>query len=64
MSRVLSPRAAAVANYIRNSRGHRFGDVSPEQVAQIRRDRDAVRQQAASSPPETTGSARPQPGKR
>ena len=57
-------QVAAVATYIRNSWGNHFGDVSPEQVAQIRHDLDAVRQQTTSSPPETTGSARPQPGKR
>jgi hypothetical protein len=57
-------QVAAVANYVRNSWGNRFGDVSPEQVVQIRRDLDAVRQQAASSPPEATGRARPQSGKR
>jgi len=57
-------QAAAVANGIRHSRGNRFGDVGPEPVAGTRRDPDAVRHQAASSPPDTTGSARPQPGMR
>jgi mono/diheme cytochrome c family protein len=55
---------AAVATYVRNSWGNHFGAIRPDQVAQIRHELDAFRPQAASSSPETTGSAHPLPGAR
>jgi mono/diheme cytochrome c family protein len=44
---------AAVASYIRNSWGNRFGVIKPEQVTQVRHELGALRQRG--SPPQNTG---------
>jgi mono/diheme cytochrome c family protein len=42
---------AAVASYIRNSWGNRFGNVEPQQVAQLRRKFEAMNVTALGPPP-------------
>jgi mono/diheme cytochrome c family protein len=49
---------AAVASYIRNSWGNRFGDLRPEEVAQVRSKLGAAASQAANPSQQTTGSGR------
>ena len=49
---------AAVASYVRNSWGNHFGEVKPEEVAQVRQMVDAFKRQVANAPPQTGGGAR------
>jgi mono/diheme cytochrome c family protein len=49
---------AAVASYVRNSWGNHFGDVKPEEVAQVRQMVDAFKRRVATQSPQTPGGAR------
>jgi mono/diheme cytochrome c family protein len=44
---------AAVASYVRNSWGNHFGDVKPEEVAQVRRMVDTFKRQVATQSSQT-----------
>lgn len=49
---------AAVASYVRNSWGNHFGDVKPDEVAQVRQMVDAFKRQVANPSSQTSGSTR------
>ena len=49
---------AAVASYVRNSWGNHFGEVKPEEVAQVRQMVDAFKRQVATQSSQTPGGVR------
>jgi mono/diheme cytochrome c family protein len=50
---------AAVASYIRTSWGNNYGDVKPQEVAQIRKKLESMNQAAVGPPPPSSGTANP-----
>ena len=48
---------AAVASYIRTSWGNKYGEVKPQEVAQIRKKLESMNQTAAGPPPPSSGTA-------
>jgi mono/diheme cytochrome c family protein len=48
---------AAVASYIRTSWGNKYGEVKPEEIAQMRKKFESMNQTAMGPPPPTSGKA-------